>query len=118
MRRIFSCGMVALLLGVAPILADETKKETNEPGGLSAKLQAAAKQAAESQTFELRYRMTKGEVVRWKVTHLATVFTRIKGTEATEKTRSVSTKAWEINNVDADGNFTFVNLVENVEMWQ
>ncbi|MEO8497057.1 MAG: DUF6263 family protein, partial [Planctomycetota bacterium] len=66
----------------------------------------------------LRYQFTKGEQVEWKVTHLGTTETKIQGNTQTSKSRSVSTKAWQVTDIDADGNFTFTHSVTNVNMWQ
>ena len=66
----------------------------------------------------LRYKFTKGEQIEWKVTHLATTETKIQGNTQTSKSRSVSTKAWQLLDVDTEGNFTFSHSVTNVNMWQ
>jgi hypothetical protein len=66
----------------------------------------------------LRYRFAAGEEFRVKVTHLAAVDTRIRGVSEKTKTRAVSNKVWQIEDVDDDGNIRFVYKVENVSMWQ
>lgn len=106
------CLFVLAACCAAPVLADE------DAGALSSKLKAAARQVTNEQTYQLRYRAEQGETLRWKVTHLVTVETKIRGTEQTAKTRSVSTKAWKIDKVEANGNITFVHTVEAVDMWQ
>ncbi|HRX82068.1 MAG TPA: hypothetical protein P5307_23530, partial [Pirellulaceae bacterium] len=53
-----------------------------------------------------------------KVVHLGTTETKIQGNTQTSKSRSVSTKAWQVSDVDAEGNFTFSHSVTNVNMWQ
>ena len=50
-----------------------------------------------------------GEVLRTKVVHLATVETKIKGTAPDDEVRTISTRAWRIQEVDAAGNITFDN---------
>jgi hypothetical protein len=65
----------------------------------------------------LAYRFTPGEVLRTKVVHLAKVDTKIKGTAQSTTSRTISTRAWRIREVDADGNITFDNVVEKLEMW-
>jgi hypothetical protein len=69
-------------------------------------------------THLLRYQFVKGELIQWKVIHLGTTETKIQGNTQTSKSRSVSTKAWQVNDVGADGNFTFSHTVTNVNMWQ
>lgn len=77
---------------------------------------AAASDGAER--YHLRYEFSPGEVFRCRVTHLTTVETRIRGEAETAQTRSVSTKAWKILDVDQAGNVTFTHTVEDVSMWQ
>lgn len=68
-------------------------------------------------TYRLGYRFQPGEVARTKVVHLATVETKIKGVAQNTKSRTVSTRAWKIREVDPAGNITFDNLLERVEAW-
>jgi len=67
--------------------------------------------------YRLAYRFSAGDVLRTKVVHLAKVETKIKGVAQTTSSRTVSTRAWRIHDVDAAGNITFDNTVEHVEMW-
>src|SRR4051812_42740784 len=67
--------------------------------------------------YKLAYRFAPGEVVRTKVVHLAKVETKIKGAAQNTSSRTISTRAWKIREVDAGGNITFDNTVEQVEMW-
>jgi len=65
----------------------------------------------------LAYRFAAGDVLRTKVVQLSTVETKIKGAAQTTKLRTVSTRVWRIQKVDADGSITFDHSVEHVEMW-
>jgi len=78
----------------------------------------AAVAEEDAATYLLRYQFAKGEQVEWKVVHLGTTETKIQGNTQTSKSRSVSTKAWQVTDVAADGNFTFSHSVTNVNMWQ
>ena len=66
----------------------------------------------------LRYRFRQGDVIRWKVVHLATTETTIKEQTELSRTRSVAVKAWKVIDVDASGRATIEHVVERVEMWQ
>ena len=79
--------------------------------------QKATDDAAES-TFLLRYKFNAGERLRWKVSHLVTVKTKIQGTNQKAEMRSYSTKAWQVTSVNPDGEATFSHVVENIDMWQ
>lgn len=87
-------------------------------GDLNSRLKAAARAAVADQTYQLSYRARVDESIRWKVTHLVTVDTKIRGGEQTAKTRSVSTKSWRVTAVEENGDLTFVYQVEDVDMWQ
>jgi hypothetical protein len=78
---------------------------------------AATAKAAEA-TYQLRYKFTPGEVVKTKVTHLVTMDTKIQGVSQTDKSRSISTKVWQIQKVTDDGKITLINSIESVDMWQ
>jgi len=67
--------------------------------------------------YALAYKFAAGEKFRTKVVHLATVETKIKGVEQTTKSRTVSTRAWRIKDVNASGQIVFENVVERVQMW-
>jgi hypothetical protein len=112
----FFCFLLAFVAGTffatGVVRSDET--ETDQA---AAKLEKAKKFALE-ELFDLRYKFQAGETFRTKVTHLVTVETKIQGTSETAKTRSVSTKLWKILSVDQQGNVTFANSVEAVDMWQ
>ena len=102
---------------------DKTSGDKAASGGkagsaLSQQLQAAARQLANSQSHTFVYRASAGETLRWKVTHLVTVDTKIRGSEQSAKTRSASTKSWRVTSVDDAGNITFVYSVDDVDMWQ
>src|SRR5204863_5842937 len=67
--------------------------------------------------YRLAYRFTAGDVLRTKVVHLAKVETKIKGTAQTTTSRTISTRAWRIRDVDAAVNITFENVVERMKKW-
>ncbi len=81
-------------------------------------LEDAVRQAAEElATYRLQYNFQAGEVVRYKVEHLATVDTKISGTKQVSKSRSRSTKVWTVESAN-DKSFKFVQSIEDVRMWR
>ncbi len=78
----------------------------------------AAKKRALSEKYLFRYKFSKGEVIRWKVRQLGTTEATVHGNTQTSKMRSVSTKQWEIIDIDDQGNATFIHSVVDVDMWQ
>ena len=77
-----------------------------------------AKQRATTQTYTLRHRFSPGQLLQWKVTHLATVETKIKGNTQTTQSRTVSTKVWRVEDVNRQGVATIVHSVSDVDMWR
>lgn len=73
---------------------------------------------AEDAKIKLEYKFADGDVIRSKVVHLSTVETKIKGSTQTAQSRSISTKNWKVEGVNADGEATFIHSVENIDMWQ
>jgi hypothetical protein len=97
--------------GLIPRLAgDDTHK-------LSTELEAARKRATE-ETYLLRYRFSQGEKIRWNVKHLSTTEATIQGKTETTRARTLSTKVWDVKDVDAEGNITLVHSVSDIDMWQ
>lgn len=78
----------------------------------------AAKKKLTDHSYRLQYRFSPDEAIRTKVVHLVAIETKIRGVTETAKTRSVSTKAWRITDVDDEGNTTFAYVIEAVSMWQ
>ncbi|MCA9103732.1 MAG: hypothetical protein KDA63_21415 [Planctomycetales bacterium] len=79
---------------------------------------AGPQTAAESQTYDLKYRFSPGEAIRWNVEHRADVRTTINGTAQTAETLSRSVKLWRVVDVAKNGNVTFEHLVESIDMRQ
>ena len=107
MTRSLSVALVVVCFSVA--------RSDDKPSAVD-RLQAATQQLAGSEV-KLAYKFSPGEIFRTKVTHLATVDTKVKGVQQVVKTRSISGKAWKIEKVDSQGNITLVHFVEWVDMW-
>jgi hypothetical protein len=116
MHRTAALAILLTALSFRAAMADEPAHAPSSPSPL-AELQAA-KDAVTAQEYELRYRFTPGEVLRWNVVHLVTLETKIQGSAQTARTRSVATKAWKVLDVDEKGNITLTHTIEDVDMWQ
>ena len=79
---------------------------------------AAITDADATKEYRLAYRMKSGQNIRSRVVHLVSMDTKIEGEFESLKSRSVSTRVFQISNVDDQGNMTFVHLVEDAELWQ
>ncbi|TWT31590.1 DUF6263 family protein [Blastopirellula retiformator] len=68
-------------------------------------------------TYELKYKLAEGDVLRSKVTHLVNVTTKIQGNSQTAQSRTVSTKNWKVEKIDDEGNITLVHSIEDLQLW-
>jgi hypothetical protein len=115
LATLLAAGIVATLLSACVLMAWGDDSNAVKPKNVLVDLEKAKDRLAPGQ--RLAYRFTAGEIVRTRVVHLATVDTKIKGAAQTTKSRSVSTRAWRIRDIDAAGNITFDNVIERLEMW-
>ncbi|MDA0659432.1 MAG: hypothetical protein O2931_11280 [Planctomycetota bacterium] len=66
----------------------------------------------------LAYRYQKGEQLRYRVEHVSTVETRMKGVLQTSKSRSESVKLWKIVDTNSqDKTMQFEHVIQSVDMW-
>ncbi|MEQ8787372.1 MAG: hypothetical protein RIC55_13785 [Pirellulaceae bacterium] len=107
--------LLFLSFGLAAAFASSALGDDAE--NISSRLSSATRSAA-NETFRLQYRFQPGETLRWKVVHLATTETTIQGNTQTSQSRSTSTKVWKVTEVTPEGNFTFVHMVSDADMWK
>ena len=94
-----------------------TEKQEQAAAALEAQIQQATARASDKR-YLLEYRFQKGESLRMKVVQLVLMQTRVDGIDQTVESRSVSTRQWDIKDVDAEGNITFSHTIKQVSMWQ
>ena len=68
-------------------------------------------------SYQLRYMFRAGDNLVYRVEHVATVDTTIQGNRQTSKSRSVSTKLWQVQQVGTDGTIEFEHSIRDVDMW-
>jgi hypothetical protein len=114
LATVLALAVVATLFS-ACVLAARGEEVKAKGKDVAAELEKAKERVAP--TYLLAYKFASGEQFRTKVTHLATVETKIKGVSQTTKSRTVSTRQWKIKEIAPSGNIVFENIVEHVEMW-
>ena len=107
---------LAFLTAVVLLLMSATAR-TAENTDLASQLSDAI-QKASGETHELKYRFTENETIRYKVEHLVTVETTIEENRQRARSRSVSTKQWDIQEISDSGNAKLVHQVADADMWQ
>ena len=73
---------------------------------------------AEEATYTLRYKLSEGDVLRFRVEHLAKTKVKMAETEELSQARTVSYRVWQVTDVNDAGEMTFENGIESVDMTQ
>ena len=71
-----------------------------------------------STTYKLEYKLKEGELLKFRVEHLAKTKVKVSDTEEMSQMRTVSAKIWQVTEVSDTGDMTFDNGIESVEMTQ
>jgi hypothetical protein len=66
--------------------------------------------------YDLRYKLRRGEVLRYEVTHSASIRSTIDSTTQEAQTKTDSLKLWKVTDVLPGGEIEFMNVVERVHM--
>jgi hypothetical protein len=66
--------------------------------------------------YLLKYRFNSGDVLRYDVSHKASIRSTIDDTTQSAQTRTESMKAWKVLDVLPEGDFEFTTVVEKVHM--
>lgn len=106
-----ACLNLALFSG--RLIADDDDKASQRVAEFE-----AAKRKLAAPAYDLRYKFSAGESMRWQVVHVGTTETKIRGNTQNSQSRTVSTKVWKVTGVAENGNLTFVHSVADVDMWQ
>ena len=106
-RRIiyFVIALTACVLSRHPALGKESKATEVTPV-----------EDSDGATFDLRYQLNRGTVLRYSVDHRAAVRTTIDETTQEAQTLTSSVKAWKVTDVLPNGEIEIMNVVEQVHM--
>jgi len=107
------CTALGVLIS---IVAASTAKNVDDIPEKSLLLVAEKPAKPESRLYELRYKVKRGDVLRYDVAHRASFRTTIDKTTQSAQTRTDSTKAWKITDILPNGDIEFTNVVEKVHM--
>src|SRR5688572_27425480 len=92
---------------VATPSAVAPKKSDPAPADIAPKTPAA-------KTYDLRYKLKRGEVLRYDVTHRASVRSTIEQQTQAAQTRTDSVKIWKVTDVLKNGETEIMTVVERV----
>lgn len=104
MKRIITIGVISLIAAIVIF------------SGATPSVFAKDSLDGDKETYLLRYRFQKGDVLRWKVQHQLRVETSIQKTTDVLETDCRSEKLWTVIDVDPEGNAVIEHSVPKVEM--
>jgi hypothetical protein len=107
------CSFSSLLLAVAVV---STAKNVDDIPEKSMLRMAEAPAKPDTKQYDLRYKVKRGDILRYDVTHKASIRTTIDTTTQAAQTKTDSVKAWKITDVLPGGDIEITNVVEKVHM--
>lgn len=81
------------------------------------RIERATNKVNQKQTYQLAYKLKKGEEIRWDFEQVVTTKFQMAGEVEESSSRSENTKLWKVVNVDQLGNMTFAYTIEAIKMW-
>ncbi len=114
---VFLVFSTAAILSAGKQPEEQPKKKPKQDIDFAAQLAAAASRTA-GEKFDLKYKFTADETVRYRVEHLVTVDTTIDNNRQRARSRSLSTKVWDFEAIGETGTATFIHQVADADMWQ
>jgi hypothetical protein len=104
---------IIVLTAASPAAAEEKSLLVAEEGPLLiAQLPPKAKPA----TYDLQYKLKRGDVLRYDATHRASIQSTIDDTTQAAQTRTDSLKIWKVTDVLPSGEIEFMTVVERIHM--
>jgi hypothetical protein len=121
--RALPCSLLAVILFATLVNAADDAGDSPERSlmpAAEASTKANAHQSnsykSNSATYDLRYKLKRGDVLRYDVSHRASIRSTIDKTTESAQTRTDSVKAWKVTDVLPTGDIEFTNVVEKVHM--
>jgi len=110
-----SLTRIAFIFSV--LLPFATQLTADEPATADGPLLVAqAPPKPETKKYELRYMLQRGDVLRYEVSHKASMRTTIENSTQAAESKTNSVKLWKVSDVLPEGEIEFMNVVERVHM--
>jgi hypothetical protein len=77
---------------------------------------ASAPEKSDAKKYDLRYKLKRGEVLRYDVTHRASVRSTIEQQTQAAQTRTDSVKVWKVTDVLKNGEIEIITVVDRIHM--
>jgi hypothetical protein len=113
-----SISLLPFLVGIGlliarPAAAEEPPPATSAQGPV---LIAQLPSKLAPTKYDLQYKLRRGDVLRYEVTHRASIRSTIDSTTQAAQTKTDSVKLWKVTDVLPSGEIEFMNVVERVHM--
>ncbi|MGI9495096.1 MAG: hypothetical protein ACR2NK_03530 [Mariniblastus sp.] len=108
-----SCGSCF----VAQVAAQD-ESSSSKTQSVTEQIERATDKVNKNQVYQIKYKLKKGEEIRWNFEHVVTTKFQMAGEVEESSSRSENVKLWKVANVDQLGNITFAYTIESVKMWQ
>jgi hypothetical protein len=112
---LLSVGVLALLSGRL-VVADEPATTASTDGPLLIASKPEKPKANEEKKYELRYKLKRGDVLRYEVTSRASFNTTIEQTTQAAQTKTLTVKSWKVTDILPNSNIEFISVVDRVYM--
>ncbi|MEX0643274.1 MAG: hypothetical protein WD468_11265 [Pirellulales bacterium] len=118
MTQLFGCARnVCLLLTVLAISSTAVRALAEGKERAQASVTVPDPPSPDDDTkYDLRYKLAIGDVLRYEVTHLASIQSTIEQSTQAAQTKTDSVKNWKVTDVLPSGEIEFMNVVERVSM--
>jgi hypothetical protein len=111
--KAISLLVASLIVAAAANVAVADKKSSSKETGPVPDAKSSEKPA---KTYDLRYKLKRGDVLRYEVSHRASIRSTIEQQTQAAQTRTDSVKAWKVTDVLKHGEIEFISVVERVRM--
>lgn len=115
-RRSFIACFFSTLCALASVSAHGEGVDVSDATDRSLLRVAEAPAKPDGKKYDLRYKVNRGDVLRYEVTHRASIRSTIDNTTQAAQTKTDSMKAWKVTDVLPEGDIEFTNVVEKVHM--
>ncbi len=109
-------SFVALSALLATANMSAAAKDTNGAAAEGPLLFAQAPAKKELPKYDLQYKLSRGDVLRYDVTHQASISGTSDKTTQTAQSKTDSIKAWKVTDILPSGDIEFMNVCERVRM--
>ncbi len=108
-----SAAVLSIVLATGRAAAEENAAATSSDSPTQIALEP---DKLEVEQYDLRYKLKRGDVLRYEVMHRASIRSTIEQDTQAAQTRTDSVKLWKVTDVLKSGEMEFINVVERVQM--